>query len=196
MQHELIQLPYAYDALEPYLSRETLSYHYGKHHAGYVTKLNALLVQSKFSDMSLIGIVMMSEGTIFNNAAQVFNHDMYWHSMSPKETDFSIELEVAISQSFGTIEEFKKMFNEKAISHFGSGWIWLSGDKNGKLLIETTVNADNPLRHGNTPLLTCDLWEHAYYIDYRNARADYMEKWWKLVNWEYVSNKFYDYNKK
>ena len=188
MKFELISLPFDEAALEPYISSETIRYHHGKHHAGYVNKLNALIQGGDYEDKPLEYIVKYSSGAIFNNAAQVFNHDFYWHGLSPTFTDCSVELSDMLQTTFGSQEEFKKLFLDKAATLFGSGWVWLVLTKEGTLAIEQFSNADNPLRHAQIPLLTCDVWEHAYYIDYRNARADYLENWWKLINWQFVSD--------
>lgn len=188
MQHTLMQLPYAQTALEPYISAETVSYHYGKHHAGYVNKLNALIAGTEYEDKTLEYIVMYANGAIFNNAAQIYNHDFYWNGLSPKPSSPSAELSILIQRDFGSMEVFKEKMLTTAAGFFGSGWVWLVMSKDGKLSIESTTNADTPIRHDLTPLLTCDVWEHAYYIDYRNGRPDYLENWWKLVNWEYVSH--------
>lgn len=188
MQHTLMQLPYTQTALEPYISAETVSYHYGKHHAGYVNKLNALIAATENQDKTLEYIVKHADGAIFNNAAQVLNHDFYWNCLSPTPSNPSAELSALIQRDFGSMEVFKEKMLTTAAGFFGSGWVWLVMSKDGKLAIESTTNADTPMRHDLTPLLTCDVWEHAYYIDYRNGRPDYLENWWKLVNWEYVSH--------
>ena len=188
MKFELMPLPYEETALEPYLSAETLSYHHGKHHAGYVNKLNALIEGTEYVQKPLEHIVKYADGPIFNNAAQVFNHDFYWHSLSPAASSPSVELSDLIARDFGSMEAFKKAFLAAAAGLFGSGWAWLTLNREEKLAIEATSNADTPIRHGRIPLLTCDVWEHAYYIDYRNARPDYLENWWKLVNWKFVSD--------
>ncbi len=190
MKFQLMSLPYAQNALEPHLSSETLSYHYGKHHAGYVNKLNTLIEGTEFIDKSLEDIVKFANGPIFNNAAQVYNHDFYWHGLSPDPTNISPDLSEQIAQDFETLELFKEKFLTIASGFFGSGWIWLVVTEDKHLDIQTTSNADTPIRHGQTPLLTCDVWEHAYYIDYRNGRTDYLENWWKLINWEFVSDNF------
>jgi Fe-Mn family superoxide dismutase len=190
MAFTLMKLPFDEGALEPFLSKETLTYHHGKHHAAYVSNLNNLIKDTKFESMDLVSIIKNSDGGIFNNSAQVFNHDFYWHCLSDKQTKPSKELENALERDFGSIETFKEQFTQKALTLFGSGWVWLSIDSSGKLAIEQTSNADTPLRHGRMPLLTCDVWEHAYYIDYRNARAGYLEKWREWVNWDFVSNNF------
>lgn len=190
MKFQLMSLPYAQSALEPHLSSETLSYHYGKHHAGYVNKLNTLIEGTEFIDKSLEDIVKFANGPIFNNAAQVYNHDFYWHGLSPDPTNISLDLSEQIAQDFETLELFKEKFLTIASGFFGSGWIWLVVTEDKHLDIQTTSNADTPIRHGHIPLLTCDVWEHAYYIDYRNGRPDYLENWWKLINWEFVSDNF------
>ncbi|WP_345976718.1 superoxide dismutase [Sulfurimonas sp. HSL3-7] len=188
MLHTLMTLPYEQSALEPYISAETVSFHYGKHHAGYVNKLNALIENTKFADMTLEHIIKEADGAIFNNAAQVFNHDFYWHGLSGAESVPSVELSDMIDRDFGSMEGFKEAFLAAAAGLFGSGWAWLVITDEGTLTIEQRSNADTPIRHGRTPLLTCDVWEHAYYIDCRNARPEYLENWWKLVNWEFVSD--------
>ncbi len=187
MTHTLMTLPFDSSALEPYLSKETLEYHYGKHHAGYVTKLNALIKDTAYEDMELEEIIKEADGAIFNNAAQVYNHDFYFSGMHVEEGTISEDLALLISEEFVSVSALKEAFTEVALGLFGSGWVWLCVNKAGKLVIEAHTNASNPLRSGHTPLLTCDVWEHAYYIDYRNARAEYLEKWWNLVNWDFVS---------
>ena len=188
MSHQLPELPYAMDALEPHISRETLEYHYGKHHATYVTKLNGLIEGSAHADASLEDIVRNSDGGVFNNAAQIWNHTFYWNSLSPQGGGApSGELAEAINKSFGSFDEFKKTFTDKATTLFGSGWAWLVKKADGTLAITQTSNAETPLTGDDTPLLTCDVWEHAYYIDYRNARPGYLAAWWELVNWDFAS---------
>ena len=192
MLHQLPELPYAHDALEPLLSKETLEYHHGKHHAGYVNKLNTLIKGTEYEEMSLEQIIRQSEGAIFNNAAQVFNHNFYWHSLSPNRTEPSELLMKALEKTFGSFSKFQEAFNDAAINLFGSGWCWLVIDQHDHLHIRTTSNAHTPIEHHETPLLTCDVWEHAYYIDYRNARAEYVTKFWELVNWENASKIYED----
>ncbi len=187
MKHELMKLPYELDALEPLMSKETLEFHYGKHHQTYVNNLNNLIDGTEFANKSLEDIIKTSEGGIFNNAAQVFNHDFFWNSLTPKSSKISLELQTALIEAFGSVEEFQTQFTNKAVTHFGSGWAWLVKDKNNKLFIISTSNASTPITEGLTPLLTCDVWEHAYYIDTRNARPKYLENFWKLVNWDFVS---------
>jgi Fe-Mn family superoxide dismutase len=182
-------LPYSKTALVPHISEETLEYHHGKHHQAYVTNLNSLIEGSPLSQKSLDEIVKNEKGAIFNNAAQVWNHTFYWHSMAPKAggKPFGKILEL-INQHFASFESFKEQFQKAALGQFGSGWAWLVIDqKNGNLFIETTANAGCPLVEGRIPILTCDVWEHAYYIDYRNARAKYVDAWWNLVNWEFAN---------
>ncbi|CAM2067655.1 Superoxide dismutase [Sulfidibacter corallicola] len=185
----LPELPYAKDALAPHISAETLDFHYGKHHAGYVTKLNAAIEGTDFEHASLEDIIMKSEGGIFNNAAQIWNHTFYWNSLSPNGGgEPSGALADAINASFGSFEAFKKEFTAKAGTLFGSGWAWLVKNREGKLEIVQTTNAGCPLTDGLVPLLTCDVWEHAYYIDYRNARPKYVDAFWSLVNWDFAAS--------
>lgn len=188
MKFELMKLPYPDTALEPYISSETISYHYGKHHAAYVNKLNTLVEDSEFEDMPLEYIVKNAQGGIFNNAAQVYNHDFYWHGLTNTSSSPSVALSDMIDRDFGSMDEFKKSFLGKAAAFFGSGWVWLVLGKDNKLSIEGLSNADNPLAHNKVALIACDVWEHAYYIDYRNVRPDYLENWWKLINWKFVSD--------
>ena len=188
MKHELPALPYALDALGPHVSKETLEFHYGKHHKAYVDKLNELLPGSGYENASLEDIVSKSAGSLFNQAAQAWNHDFYWHSMSPRGGGAPTgPLAEAINQAFGSFEGLKKEFSDKAAGLFGSGWAWLVRKSDGSLATLQTGNAGNPLTSGDRPLLTCDVWEHAYYIDYRNARAKYVDAWWKVVNWEFAA---------
>ncbi|RLV58469.1 superoxide dismutase [Fe] [Parashewanella curva] len=192
MAFELPALPYAKNALEPHISQETIEYHYGKHHNTYVVKLNGLVEGTELASKSLEEIVKTSTGGIFNNAAQIWNHTFYWHCLSPNgggEATGSIA--DAIKASFGSFEEFKAEFTNSAINNFGSSWTWLVKKADGSLAIVNTSNAATPLtEEGVTPLLTVDLWEHAYYIDYRNVRPDYMNGFWALVNWEFVNANF------
>jgi superoxide dismutase, Fe-Mn family len=187
MTHTLMRLPFDENALEPVLSKETLAYHHGKHHAGYINNLNRLIKGTRYEDLDLAEIVVSADGGIFNNAAQVYNHDFYFNGISTEASSPSENLLELINRDFGSFDNFKKEFLEAAAGLFGSGWVWLSQDKSGNLLVESFSNAGNPLLSKHTPLLTCDVWEHAYYIDYRNARADYLEKWWEIVNWDFVS---------
>ena len=192
MKHELPPLPYALDALAPTISKETLEYHYGKHHKAYVDKLNELIPDTEFANLSLEDIIKKAPaGPIFNNAAQIWNHTFYWHSMTPESTKNRPhgELASAIDKNFGSFEKFKETFTKAAVAQFGSGWAWLIKDGQG-LAIQTTSNAITPFRDGKTCLMTCDVWEHAYYIDYRNARPKYLEKFWELINWDFASKNF------
>ena len=187
MTHTLMNLPFDESALEPYISKETLQYHHGKHHAGYINNLNKLINGTEFENMDLEEIVRSAKNSIFNNAAQVYNHNFYFNGMSKKITAPSKNLLALFNRDFGSHEAFKEIFLETAAGLFGSGWVWLSIDGAGSLVLESHSNAGNPLLSGYTPLLTCDVWEHAYYIDYRNLRADYLNNWWGLINWDFVS---------
>lgn len=188
--HTLPELPYALDDLEPHISRETLEYHYGKHHAAYVNKLNDRIKDTEFVGKSLEELITSADGAIFNNAAQAWNHTFYWQCMSPDGGKPVGDVIESIIRKFRSVETFETEFSTTANNHFGSGWTWLVLDKDGKLAITTTHDADTPLRHGQTPLLTCDVWEHAYYIDYRNVRSDYIKAFWKVVNWPHVNELF------
>lgn len=188
MVHALPELPYAKNALEPHISAETIEYHYGKHHQAYVNNLNNLIPGTEFENLSLEEIIMKSSGGVFNNAAQVWNHTFYWHCLSPNGGgEPSGALAEAINKAFGSFDEFKKKFTQTAITTFGSGWAWLVRDKDGALAIVSTSNAATPMAAGHKALLTCDVWEHAYYIDYRNARPSYVDHFWSLVNWDFVA---------
>ncbi|MFQ6607729.1 MAG: superoxide dismutase [Fidelibacterota bacterium] len=187
MIHELPELPYEKEALAPHISAETLDYHHGKHHNAYVQNLNNLIEGTEFADMVLDDIVTGASGGIFNNAAQHWNHSFYWNCLSPNGGgEPTGALAAAIKGAFSSFDEFKDLFSQTAITTFGSGWGWLVKNENGGLEVVSTANAGNPLTSGNTPLLTCDVWEHAYYIDYRNARPKYVAAFWNLVNWEFV----------
>lgn len=188
MSFVLPELPYALDALQPHISKETLEYHYGKHHLTYVNNLNQLLENHPLANSPLETIIMQADGGLFNNAAQVWNHTFYWHCLSPNGGgEPTGQLLAAITEQFGSFAAFKEQFSKTALTTFGSGWAWLVKDAHGKLAIVSTSNADTPMRHQQQALLTCDVWEHAYYIDYRNARANYIEHFWHLVNWEFVT---------
>ena len=187
MAFELPPLPYPRDALAPHVSAETLDFHHGKHHQTYVTNLNNLIQGTEFENAPLEEIIRKSSGGLFNNAAQVWNHTFYWNSMSPKGGgEPQGKLGDAIKRAFGSIQAFKEEFNKVAIGTFGSGWAWLVQRPDGSLGIVSTSNAVTPITGNDRPLLTCDVWEHAYYIDYRNARAKYCENWWNVVNWEFA----------
>lgn len=189
MEHKLPELPYAKDALEPVISKETIEFHYGKHHQTYVNNLNKLIAGTEFEELNLEEIIKKSSAGIFNNAAQVFNHTFYWNCLRPNGGgEPSGELAEAINKTFGSFAEFKEKFSQTAITTFGSGWAWLVKNPDASLSIVSTSNAATPISEGKTPLLTCDVWEHAYYIDYRNARPTYLEKFWDIVNWDYVAS--------
>jgi superoxide dismutase, Fe-Mn family len=191
MEHTLPALPYEQNALEPHISKETLEFHYGKHHQTYVTNLNNLIKGTEFADMSLEDIIKKSSGGIFNNAAQIWNHTFYWNGLSPNGGGQpSGKLADAINSTFGSFDKFKEEFTKTAVTTFGSGWGWLVKNADGSLALVSTSNAGNPMTSGQTPLLTCDVWEHAYYIDYRNARPKYVEAFWNLVNWDFVAKNF------
>lgn len=191
MSFELPPLPYELNALEPIISKETLEYHYGKHHKAYVDKLNKLIPGTEFENKSLEEIIKKSKGGIFNNAAQVWNHTFYWNCMGPKAGgEPKGALGEAIKKTFGSFDEFKEEFTKKSVETFGSGWGWLVENAKGDLEIVSTSNAGTPMTDNQNALLTCDVWEHAYYIDYRNQRPKYLESFWKLVNWDFVSQNF------
>jgi len=191
MEHKLPELPFAKDALAPHISAETLEYHYGKHHATYVTNLNKLIVGTEFENLPLEEIVKKATGGIFNNAAQIWNHTFYWNSLSPKGGgEPSGALADAVKKSFGSYAGFKEKFTNAAVTLFGSGWAWLVKNNDGSLTIEQTSNAGTPLKDGKKALLTCDVWEHAYYIDYRNARAKYVEAFWNITNWKFAETNY------
>lgn len=190
MIHELPQLPYNKDALQPHISAETLEFHHGKHHQTYVNNLNNLIKGTEFEDATLEEVIKKSSGGMFNNAAQVWNHSFYWNSMSPENSAPSGGLESGLNEAFGSVDEFKTKFTQAATTAFGSSWAWLVRNGSGKLEIVTTSNAGCPITDGHTPLLTLDVWEHAYYIDYRNARPKYIEAWWSVVNWNFANNNF------
>lgn len=191
MAFELPALPYAKDALVPHLSVETLEFHHGKHHQTYVTNLNNLITGTEFEGLSLEEIVKKSSGGVFNNAAQIWNHTFYWNSLSPNGGGQPTgALADAINAKFGSFAAFQDEFAKCAITTFGSGWAWLVKNADGSLALVSTSNAGCPLTTDQRPLLTCDVWEHAYYIDYRNARPKYLEAFWALVNWEFASANF------
>lgn len=186
--HTLPELSFAKDALAPHISKETLEYHHGKHHQTYVTNLNNLIKGTEFEHLSLEQIICKASGGIFNNAAQIWNHSFYWNCLKPAGGgEPSGALADAIKQNFGSFASFKEQFSKTAITTFGSGWGWLVKKTDGSLALESTSNAATPLTGANKPLLTCDVWEHAYYIDYRNARPKYVEAFWNLVNWDFVA---------
>jgi superoxide dismutase, Fe-Mn family len=188
MEHKLPELPYSKDALAPHISPETLEFHYGKHHQAYVTNLNNLIKGTEFAELSLEDIIKKSSAGIFNNAAQVYNHTFYWNCLAPKAGGAAVgPVADLITKTWGSFDKFKEEFNQKATTNFGSGWTWLVKKADGSLMIHNTSNAGCPLTENLKPLLTCDVWEHAYYIDYRNARAKYLDGFWALVNWNFVN---------
>ena len=191
MPFSLPPLPYPKDALSPVISAETIDYHYGKHHQAYVTNLNNLTAGTALENASLEEIIRSAEGGVFNNAAQVWNHSFYWRCLKPAAAAPDGAVIRAIDAAFGSFEAFKEQFTKVAVGHFGSGWAWLVS-LHGKLSVESTANAGCPLREGKTPLLTCDVWEHAYYVDYRNARPRYVEAFWSVVNWDFVAESLAD----
>ena len=191
MKHELPALPFAQDALAPVISAETLDYHYGKHHNAYVTNLNNLVPGTEFENSNLEEIILKASGGIFNNAAQVWNHSFYWNCLSPNGGGApSGDLAAAIDSAFGSFDNFKAEFTKAAATNFGSGWTWLVKNADGSLAIASTTNAGTPMTSGQTALLTVDVWEHAYYVDYRNARPKYLEEIWKIFNWDFVAKQF------
>ena len=188
MEHKLPDLPYAKNALAPHLSEETLEFHYGKHHATYVTKLNGLIPGTEFEKATLEEIVKNAPaGGVFNNAAQIWNHSFYWNCLTPSAAAPAGTLAAALEKNFSSVEEFKQKFTESAVNNFGSGWTWLVKNTDGGLAIVNTSNAATPITGDQVPLLTCDVWEHAYYIDYRNARPGYLAAFWNIVNWDFAN---------
>jgi superoxide dismutase, Fe-Mn family len=193
MAFSLPKLPYANDGLEPVISEKTINFHYGKHHQAYVNNVNNLVKGTEFENASLEEIIQKAEGGIFNNGAQVWNHTFYFMQFNPDGChEPKDELKSAIEKKFGSFEAFKEAFTKAAATLFGSGWAWLVVDKNGQLIIVQTSNAGNPMRDGMKPLMTCDVWEHAYYLDKQNARPKYIEDFWKIVDWKLISERFAD----
>jgi len=191
MAFELPKLPYAYNALQPVISKQTLEFHHDKHHAAYVNNLNKLIVGTEFENADLLTIISKADGGIFNNAAQVWNHTFYFDQFGKDKIEkLSGQLLVAINSSFGSFDEFKERFSTAAKTLFGAGWTWLVKKPNGSLDIIQTSNAANPLTEGLIPILTCDVWEHAYYLDYQNKRPDYVENFWSIIDWEIVSGRY------
>jgi Fe-Mn family superoxide dismutase len=191
MTFTLPELPYAKDALSPVMSKETLEYHYGKHHLRYVDNLNKLIQGTEHASKSLEDIIKTTKtGPIFNNAAQIWNHTFFWNCLTPKGSKPTGNVKEAIEKQWGSYDKFKAEFSEAAIGLFGSGWVWLSKLSNGSLAIEKAKDAENPMVHGHKPLLTFDVWEHAYYIDYRNDRARFINSLWDIVNWDFVDKQF------
>ncbi len=189
---ELMVLPYTVEALEPIISRETISFHHGKHLAAYVNNLNALLPDSGFEDASLEDIVCKATGAILNNAGQILNHELYFSQFAAPKPDNkpSGALSEAITRDFGSFEAFKEAFQKKGATLFGSGWVWLSADKDGKLVITQESNAANPIQKGLIPLLTFDVWEHAYYLDYQNRRPDHLAALWPIIDWNVIETRY------
>ena len=191
MEHKLPPLPYPMNALQPHMSQETLEFHYGKHHQAYVTNLNNLIKGTEFENSPLEEIIKKSSGGIFNNSAQVWNHTFFWNCLSPQgggqPTGAVAE---AINKKWGSFDAFKEAFNKSAVSNFGSGWTWLVKKQDGSVDIVNTSNAGTPLTTADKPLLTCDVWEHAYYVDYRNRRPDFVGAFWNLVNWDFVNKNY------
>lgn len=191
MEHTLPPLPYATDALQPHISKETLEIHHGKHHNAYVVNLNNLIKGTEFESLGLEDIVRKSSGGVFNNAAQIWNHTFYWSSLKPNGGgEPTGALAEAITKKWGSFAAFKEAFTKSAIGNFGSSWTWLVKKADGSLDIVNTSNAGTPITGTDTPLVTCDLWEHAYYVDYRNRRPDYLGAWWNLVNWDFAAKNF------
>jgi superoxide dismutase, Fe-Mn family len=191
MAFELPKLPYSHDALAPFISEETLDFHYGKHHQAYVTNLNGLVPGTEFENADLEAIIKRAEGGIFNNGAQVWNHTFYFEAFRKDgRKEPAGDLAEAIRKSFGSFDDFKEKFNKSAATIFGSGWAWLAASGDGSLQIIQESNAGNPLRNGLKPLMTCDVWEHAYYIDYRNKRPDYIKNFWEILDWDIVASRF------
>ena len=189
MKYELIPLPYEANALEPVISKETIGFHHGKHLQAYVNNLNAAIVGTKYEDMPLAEIVKTADGGVFNNAGQILNHEMYFLQLRAPKADNKPngKIAAAIEAQFGSFEAFKDEFSKKGATLFGSGWVWLSADKEGKLVITQETNAGNPVQRGMKPLLTFDVWEHAYYLDYQNRRPDHIAAMWQIVNWDVVN---------
>lgn len=188
MEHKLPELPFSKEDLAPHISAETMEYHYGKHHKAYVTKLNELIKGTEFEEMELKDIIRESDGPIFNNAAQTWNHTFFWNCLTPRGMEKPTgKVQEMINKKWFNFENFQKEFSQRAASNFGSGWTWLILDANGDLDILNTSNAENPMRNGGIALLTLDIWEHAYYIDYRNARPDFIKAFWNIANWDFVN---------
>ena len=191
MAFELFKLPYAVNALEPVISGQTVEFHYGKHVQAYINNLNTFISGTKFEDMRLEDIVIQSDGLVFNNAAQVWNHEFFFKTFSPEGGGAPVgKLAEAIKSAFGSFENFKKEFSTASVSIFGSGWAWVVTDKDGKLSIVKESNAGNPLKSGLTPLMCFDVWEHSYYLDYQNRRADHINALWDIINWKVVESRF------
>ena len=190
-EFELITLPYAADALQPVISPETIAFHHGKHLQAYVNNHNNLIAGTKFEGMTLVDIVKQSDGGVFNNAGQILNHNLYFEALQAPQDDNQPtgKIAAAIAEQFGSFADFKQQFQQQGASLFGSGWVWLSEDTDGRLVISQETNAQNPVTKGLVPLLTFDVWEHAYYVDYRNRRPDYLSAMWSIVNWDVVNQR-------
>lgn len=189
MPFQLPSLPYSKDALAPFLTSETLDYHYGKHHQAYVNKLNDLVKGTEWEAATLEDIMKKTDGGVFNNAAQIWNHTFYWNTLSTKENmGIPSKLEDMIKKDFGSLEKLEEEFKTAGATQFGSGWAWLVQAADGKLAVRKTPNAENPITKGENPLLTCDVWEHAYYIDFRNARPKYIDAFYNRINWEFAAS--------
>lgn len=187
---ELTKLPFVKDALEPFISAQTIEFHYGKHHTGYVNKLNELIKDTKFDKMSLSSIIRDSDGAVFNNAAQVFNHSFYWNSLASSKSKPSKKLQEKIDNDFGSLDKLKEEFIKAGVTLFGSGWVWLCREPKGMLVLKQTSNANTPLASNLVPIFVCDVWEHAYYLDYKNLRQKYLEEFWEHINWEFASQAY------
>lgn len=191
MTYEQPNLPYDIDALAPAISAETVSFHYGKHEKAYIDNLNRLIKGTEYEDLPLEDVIVQAKGALFNNASQAWNHIFYFFTFSPDGShEPTGELRAAIDREFGSLEKFKEAFVDAGVGLFGSGWVWLSRDDNGKLIITQGKNAENPLTEGLTPLLTFDVWEHAYYLDYQNRRADALKALWDIVDWDVVESRY------
>lgn len=185
------ELPYPADSLAPAISKETVDFHYGKHEKAYIANLNSLIEDTEWEDMELEDIIRKADGALFNNASQAWNHIFYFFQFSPDGGgEPAGDLRVAIDRDFGSFDEFKKKFTDAGVKLFGSGWVWLSSDPDGRLVITQESNAGNPMRQGLTPILTFDVWEHAYYLDYQNRRADALESLWDIIDWEAVQERY------
>lgn len=192
MAFNLANLPFSKDALEPRISTETIEYHYGKHHKGYVDKLNAIISGTNLENKTLEEIILQTtDQSTYNNAAQVFNHTFYWNCLSPNKKKPTGTIATLLEKNFGSIPLFMEEFTSASLNLFGSGWVWLVQNENGSLSIKKTSNAGCPLSSGEKPLLACDVWEHAYYIDYKNSRKNYLDAWWNLINWQFVEKNIY-----
>lgn len=194
MKHLLPELPYALDALAPAMSADTLNYHYGKHLQTYLDNVNRMIEGTPFADMKLKDMITKAQGALYNNAAQAFNHIIFFKQLTPTPTTISPLLTQALVARFGSVDAFKSEFSNAAAALFGSGWVWLALDANNVLQIVPEPNAGNPITHNMSPLMCIDVWEHAYYLDYQNRRGDYIKNFWNLVNWDYIEKRMQDKN--